>query len=365
MINFIPLPYYTPIYYHIILLVIIVTWLHTQNFSGFSKNTYNFNRKAGWTLFWFVLLFMGLRPVSYYFGDMGTYAKVFNIYANGGYPGITQDVGFYTMMKILSFFKSPSLYFFSVAVLYVAPLYIAAKRWFPNYYYFAFLVLVASFSFWSYGTNGLRNGVATSLMLLAFSYHNRKLYMYLLFLLAFSFHSTMILPIVAYFITVFVRNPRIYFYGWAISIILSLVMGTFWERFFIRLGFGQEDKLRTYFGEKEDYLESFAYAGFRWDFLVYSSLAVLISYYFIFVKRINDSHYRQLTNIYLLSNAFWILVIRASFSNRFAYLSWFMMGIIIIYPFLKQIYWRNQFSIIGFVTILYFSFTYLMNVIIG
>ena len=41
--------------------------------------------------------------------------------------------------------------------------------------------------------------------------------------------------------------------------------------------------------------------------------------------------------IYLTANAFWILVIRSSFSNRFAYLSWFLMAIIIFYPFFKHI----------------------------
>lgn len=365
MLQFIPVSYYNSIYYNIILFVIIITWLHTQSFSGFSKDTYDFNKKTGWALFWFVLLYMGLRPISNIFGDMGSYARIFDIYVSGGNPGMSSDIGFYTLMRVLAIFKSKSLFFLVIAFLYITPLYIAAKRWFPNYYYFAFLVITASFSFWTFGTNGLRNGVATSLMVLAFSYNNKKWLMYIIFLIAYSFHSSMLLPIVAYFITFYVRNPRIYFIGWFSSIVLSLTMGTFWEGFFIRLGFGQEDKLQTYFGDKEQFIEQFAYVGFRWDFLVYSSLSVLISYYFIFIKRINDSYYRQLTNIYLLSNAFWILVIRASFSNRFAYLSWFMMGIIIIYPFLKQVYWKNQFSIIGMITLLYYSFTYFMNLIIG
>lgn len=307
---------------------------------------------------------MGLRPVSYYFGDMGSYAKVFDIYAAGGNAGITKDPGFYGLMRFLAIFRSKTLFFFIVALLYTVPLYIASKRWFPKYYYFAFLILVASFSFWPFGTNGLRNGIATSFMLLAFSYLNNKRIMYGLFILAISFHSSMFLPLVAYLFTVFIRNSRIYFIGWFLSIIFSLLMGTFWETFFLRLGFGQEDKLRTYFGEKEEFAEQFAYVGFRWDFLIYSSLAVIVSYYFIFVKKINDKQYRQLTHIYLLANAFWILVIRASFSNRFAYLSWYMMGIIIIYPFLKQLYWKNQFSMIGGITLLYFSFTYMMHIFI-
>jgi hypothetical protein len=307
---------------------------------------------------------MGLRPVSYYFGDMGSYTKVFNIYASGGLPMISKDVGFYTLMKFLSYFQSEALFFFVVALLYNLPLFLASKKWFPNYYYFSFLIFAVSFSFWTYGTNGLRNGLATSFIILAFSYRDKKLIMYSLFLLAFSFHSSVILPIVAYFITSFIKKSNLYFIGWGLSIVLSLLMGSFWEGFFINLGFGQEDKLQAYFGNKELYEDSFAYTGFRWDFLLYSSLGVAIAYYFIFIKKIKDKHYKQLVNIYLTTNAFWILVIRASFSNRFAYLSWFMMGIIVIYPFLKQVYWKNQFSIIGMITILYFSFTYIMNIFI-
>lgn len=364
MINIIPIEYYTTIYYNIILLVIIITWIHTQRFTGFSKNTFIFNKKAGLLLFWFILLYIGLRPISGWFGDMGTYAKIFDSYAIGDDPEITTDIGFYTLMKVLALFGSQTLFFFIMAVLYLTPIYIASKKWFPRYYFFAFLILVASFSFWSYGTNGLRNGIATSFMLLALSYKKNRFYKYALFLLSFSFHSSMLILIIAYFLTKFIKKTSFYFFGWFFSILLSLTMGSFWEVFFMSLGFGQEDKLQGYFGEKDLYKDRFSHIGFRWDFLIYSSFPIIIAYYFIFVKKINDKHYKQLVNIYLAVNAFWILVIRASFSNRFAYLSWFMMGIIIIYPFLKQVYWKNQFSIIGGLTLLYFSFTYIMNIFI-
>jgi len=365
MFDFIPIAYYTIIYYNIILLVIFFTWIHTIQFSGFTKETFAFNKKATFILFWFTLLYMGLRPFSrHWFGDMGAYSNLFYSYINGALPLNGNDIGFYTMMKFVSYFQSAPLFFFIVDVLYIVPLYISVKKWFPNYYFFAFLMLVASFSFWTYGTNGLRNGIATSLMLLAFSYKNNKILKYSLFLLAYSFHSSMLLVIGAYFLSSILKNSRIYFLGWLASIFLSLVMGTFWENFFMNLGFGDEDKLQGYFGEKELYADSFSSTGFRWDFLIYSSIAVITAYYFIIIKKINDKHYRHLVNIYLTVNAVWILVIRASFSNRFAYLSWFMMAIIIIYPFLKQVYWKKQFSIIGLITILYFSFTYFMNIFI-
>ena len=364
MINFIPVQYYTDIYYNIILLIILITWIHTKSFSGFTKDTYIFSKISGVLLFWVTLLYMGLRPISWYFGDMGAYAHIYNIYASGNTLSREGDIGFYTLMKGLSYFQSVSFFFFAITLLYILPLYIATKRLFKKYYYFAFLILVSSFSFWTYGTNGIRNGLATSFILLAFSYMNKKWIMYLLFTIAYSFHSSVLIPIVAYFITTRYNSSKFYFKIWGISILLSLTIGSVVENFISNLGIMQGDKISGYFKNKDAYAESFASSGFRWDFLMYSAFAVGIGYYFIHVKKINDKYYTQLTNIYLLSNAVWILVIKASFSNRFAYLSWFMMGLVIIYPFLQKVYWKKQFSIIGSLTLLYFSFTYVMNFIL-
>ncbi|HMQ45454.1 MAG TPA: EpsG family protein, partial [Mariniflexile sp.] len=66
---------------------------------------------------------------------------------------------------------------------------------------------------------------------------------------------------------------------------------------------------------------------------------------------------------YLICNGFWILVIKANYSNRFAYLSWFMMALVIVYPFLKQTFFKYQYIILGNVILLYFGFTYFMSYI--
>jgi surface polysaccharide O-acyltransferase-like enzyme len=67
----------------------------------------------------------------------------------------------------------------------------------------------------------------------------------------------------------------------------------------------------------------------------------------------------------VFANAFWILVIRANFSNRFAYLSWFMMALVIIYPLLKKEMIKNQYKVLAKVMLIYFAFTFLMNVILA
>jgi len=327
--NIIPIEYYTIIYYNIVLIIILFTWIHTMSHSGFTKSTSYFNYRATLLLFTFLMIYVGLRPVHNIFVDMVSYSNMYDSVVRENHAVITTDFGFYFIMKFLSIFNSKTLFFFVLMLLYILPLYIASKRWFPKYYFFAFLILIASFSFLAYGTNGLRNGIATSFMILAFSYMDKKLWMYLFFFIAFSFHGSVLLPIVAYFIVTFYRSYLLYFIIWVMSIFFSMAMGSFWESFFIKLGFGKEDKLLDYFKNKEFYKESFSHVGFRWDFLIYSATAVFIAYYFIYVKKFRDKQYMRLVNIYLITNAFWILVIRASFSNRFAYLSWFMMGIII------------------------------------
>lgn len=50
--------------------------------------------------------------------------------------------------------------------------------------------------------------------------------------------------------------------------------------------------------------------------------------------------------------------------NRFAYLSWFMLGLIIVYPLLRRKIIVNQHKKIGLILLIYFGFTFLMNVVL-
>jgi hypothetical protein len=62
----------------------------------------------------------------------------------------------------------------------------------------------------------------------------------------------------------------------------------------------------------------------------------------------------------MIANTFWILVIRANFSNRFAYLSWFLMAIVIAYPLLKVKFWDDHYKNVGRIFLAYYLFTYFM-----
>lgn len=362
MFDFIPLKLYNPLFFHIMFIFVLITVFHTFTSTGYTRKTFLFNNVLALMLYIFFLMYTGLRPVSWVFGDMGNYAKKFYNFANyDDYVIYVKDIFFYGIMEFMASFGTIEIFFFTITLIYVTSTYFTAKRLFPKYYYFALLMLVGSFEYWSYGTNGIRNGMAAAIVLLAFTFmQNKKWITYLLFFIAFYTHSSALIPIAAYFVTSIYKSETLYFKIWIMSIFLSLLIGSQIENFIIGLGIMEEDTLETYFLRKDDFAYAFTMTGFRWDFLLYSSSAVFVSYYFIVKKKFQDTFYSHLTNIYLLSNSIWILVINASFSNRFAYLSWFMMGIVIIYPFLTKVFFKNQFKIIGLIILIYYLFTYLM-----
>jgi hypothetical protein len=153
---------------------------------------------------------------------------------------------------------------------------------------------------------------------------------------------------------------------WLIAIPLSLALGSFWENFFLNLGILEEDRLIGYLSGEEQYVKLIEEEnrGFRWDFLLYSGTGVFAGWYFIIKKKFEDVLYNQLFSIYLMANTLWILVIRSNFSNRIAYLSWFMLGVVIIYPLLKNKLVKKQHLLVGQILMVYYLFTYLLNVIL-
>ena len=362
MIEFIPLEDYFSFFLNLSLVVVLMTLVHAYVLKIDDGKNLLFINGIGYFLLFFLILYIGLRPVSgRFFGDMRTYARHFNYYSGGGEVVIEKDVFFHYYMKVTSYFMSVHGFFTLCAFLYIFPLYRVAKAFFKEYWFYAFLMFIVSFSFWSYGTNGIRNGIATSLFILALSYENKKVIMYGVLLIACMVHNSLYLPLLAFVMTLFYNNPKGYLIGWLCAIPLSIALGGFWENFFAGLGFA-DDRLGGYLGGEVDQ-EAFSSTGFRYDFLLYSASAVFAGWYFIFKKGFSDKFYHRVFNTYLTCNAFWVLVIRANFSNRFAYLSWFLLGFIIVYPYLKRRFFKNHYIALGKIIFIYFAFTYFMFVV--
>ena len=210
------------------------------------------------------------------------------------------------------------------------------------------------------GVNGIRNGMAAALTLLAFSYlkTNRWIALILSFVII-QIHGSMFLPVCAAWLSLFYKNTKFYLYCWLFSIVLSVSIGGALETYFASLNVVDDERFSSYLLNK-NFSDQFSYTGFRWDFLLYSVMPIWLGWYVVIKRKIYNDQYLLLLHTYLLSNAFWIMLIRASFSNRFAYLSWFMYPIVLAYPLLILPVWRCNRRKIVIILMAHYMFTYLM-----
>lgn len=355
--DFIPLEVYTTFYYYTILMVIFFISYDLGNL-GYR------NAKFGFLLVFVLILYMGFRPISGdFFGDMGAYSRYFEDIRLYKITVFEKDIVFSYFMLVSSKIMSVNFFFLTCAFLYIFPLYLVCKKWFREFWFYVFLFLIGSFSFWNGGVNGIRNSMAGSIFLFGIS-QEKRLNQIVWILLSIGIHKSMVLPTLGLVISQFYNKPKMMIAFWLSCIPLSLAAGGFWETFFAGLGF--EDERLSYLTEGNISNEDFSGLGFRWDFLLYSSTAVYAGWFFIVKKHFQDKIYLWLFNTYVFANGFWILVIRANFSNRFAYLSWFMMALVIAYPLVKNTsIIPSQNKVLARVLLAYFSFTFLMNVILS
>ncbi len=359
MNTFIPIEWYYQLYLNLCFFLVLFTLLHTRILNINDQKNLSFINVTGYILLFLLIFHIGQRPINHRFGDTINYYRVFVEYANGAEINTNDDYGWHVFMRFMARNTSIHIFFSICAFVYIYPMYKISKEFFGNYWYYAFIMFIVSFSFWTYGVNGMRNGAACSLFLWGVSQHKNKVAMSVLFLIASFFHKTTLLPIFAFLLTYVYNDPKVYFKLWLLCIPLSLAAGSLWVQLFANIGFGDDDRLAGYLTSQSS-AGTFSKTGFRWDFLFHSAFAIFSGWYFVIKRNYKDNMYFKLLNTYFLCNGFWILVINANYSNRFAYLSWFMMAIVIIYPFLKQQFFKDQHFMIGKVMLVYFSFTYFM-----
>lgn len=309
-----------------------------------------------------LVLFLGLRPVnSRIFGDSYFYALNYNNFYNLtlSYINVSEEWLFHSYTFFCkSMGLSVNMYFTGIELGYIGCLVLACRKLLWEATWVALLFCISAFSFWGYGVNGLRNGWACSVIILAISFlAQRKKYFISIILAvgALGLHRSTMLPIVACVgAVVIIKQPRTAMFFWLLSIPVSFLAGNQITKFFADLGF--DNRMESY--QLIDSNVSFSSYGFRWDFLLYSAMPVLLTWYVH--KRVDETGgYKEdgstaladansmrvfniLSGTYILANSFWILVINANFSNRFAYLSWFLYPIVLAYGFLRLHIWKDQ-----------------------
>jgi len=479
-----PAELYTPLYHHVMLLVVIgcvvLYWAGQRQ----AKALAQFNLVAMAVIGVGLPLFMGFRPVSAVFVDMVTYAWSYQRVQNG-LENNFNDRLFGGLMQLCSPVLPVEGFFFVCALVYIAPLAVACWRIHGKWAFPVFLAFITSFSFWAYGVNGIRNGMACSVLILAFAFYDMPFVMFPLMAAAWGFHGSTILPAGAFLIVHYIKRTEIWLAFWVLCVAATLVAGNVGEMMMSHFNpFTSDDRVERYIVNAGDA------GGFRADFIAYSIVPVLVTLLLAAptrarLRRIaarvipepalnwmreqdvvgangvgmgmlawprqsgagrafsagvtpaglagvshvvcsgtetlpepaagtarpqcntggshrtglagaretsrgqerslpraglkqsgwnglpwvqllrSDPFYARLVNTYLLSNAIWLLVIHAEFSNRFAYLSWFMMPWVLLYPFVPgKINDRPRFGMIAATLCAQYSFTYLMEVVV-
>jgi hypothetical protein len=349
---------YAPIFYNLVLVLTLITAfkVYAGDEGTVSEELKTRGELQAWILSSILILFLGLRPVSgIYFGDTSNYAKVYEIMKTNPYfDWKTGDVLFNGVMYLCAQVMPVEGFFLIIETIYIVCAVIALNRFFPQNVWAAFIAYIGAFSFYSYGINGIRHGAAAAVFLLGISFLDKKWPAFLLMLLSVAFHKSMMVPFCAILLSLWYKNSKGYMIIWLLTIPVSLISGGFFENLFANLGF---DERLTYLSA--DVNESlFSHTGFRWDFLLYSCVPIMIGYYAIYKKNITSAYYTFLLNTYVVTNAFWILVIRANYSNRFAYLSWFLYPVVLLYPFIHFDIWDNRHNKTALALSLHYAFTY-------
>lgn len=307
-------------------------------------------------------IWLGLRPISgAAFGDTANYAYE---YKRIGVYDVKMDwnsewVWRWLMVGCKSIGLSVSMFLMVVELIYVLTAFFAARRFMPSDPMLGMIFVMGSLMFFTFGVNGLRNGMACHIVLLAISLLLDDKYApgILLCLLAFGIHRSTALPIISVLVAILgFRDFRYALAFWIASILISIVAGDAVSSFFASLGF--DDRMTQYVSIRD--MSQFSKKGFRWDFLLYSAMPVVMGWYVCVRKKLQDNWYNVICMVYCLCNAFWIMVIRSAFSNRFAYLSWFIYPIVIAYPLVNLRVWDDQDRKTGWILLSYVGFTAVM-----
>lgn len=304
----------------------------------------------------FVVLFIGFRPISGVFVDMGGYAMQYNrmLGAHFFFNLDTENLIFDNIIPFMASKMIPiNIFFLVIALVYFGCMFWACHRLFPQDTLLALLCCLVAFSTFTYGTNGIKAGMATSLFLLAVAYRDKLWISIPLAIFTLGIHHSMLLVIVAYFCVLFVKHPKWYFIIWALSFCAAALHITWFQHYFA--GFTDE--------HGASYLLSSRNSGFRIDFIIYSAVPVIIGYWMIFKNNLYSRTYDIILNLYLLTNSVWMLCMYANFTNRIAYLSWFLYPVVLLYPFVNLCWSEEQNKYLKYVVYGHLGFTLFMTFI--
>lgn len=292
-------------------------------------------------IFALLIFIIGFYPVTIY-SDKYNYKNEFDYFSNSDLK-LAKDVGWTYYIKLSKLLWSDSDFFFvQTASLYLLGYIVFFRKLVDRRYLtIVFLATVSAFAFFGYGINTIRAGLALSILLISIAYRRNLMVSILIGILAISIHKSVAIIFLAFLVSYYIKNIKFLYRTWFIFLILSFLNFSFLEAFILNIvGMGSSNRFEVYLTHSG--FTKFYNAGFRIDFIIYSFIPILLGYYYTIKKKFDDPLYKRLFSVYLMVNSIWLLVIRIPFTDRVAYLSWFLIPFLLLYPLLKRDLIKNQ-----------------------
>lgn len=370
MNEIVPLQYYKLVYHWTIFAICILTSLYYQANPGCTKLLRKNSVIFPFLFAIILIIYIGLRECSWLFWDMMLYRHLWTITDADSYSFFFSFRSEWFFSLVVAFSKKmvPDVQFFFllVAIIYIGCQFWACKRLLWENVWLAILFVFFSYQFFPFATNGIRNGMGAAFIMLSISFFcDRNKIGFIIgsffFLIALGCHRSLIVPMAALMVSLFViKDIKYAIYIWLICIVLSIFTGSTFLNMMTGMGF--DDRMSTYSAAGEKTMSQFSHTGFRWDFLLYSAMPVWLAWY-VRYKGIVDRTFTLLANTYIIANSFWVMVCRVAYSNRFAYLSWFMYGLVMAYAVVRVPIWKNQDRAAGNILMAHSIFTMIMFMI--
>lgn len=333
---------YQPIYLIVVSLLTLIVGRKYNYYTALYKPLKREGDVSCGILIILLTLFIGYRPLSIVFTDMGHYSEIYERFLHGRTFEFTLQQENKIFDNLFVWWGSNrwgyTSFFVFIATIYFVGTYMGIRRLFPHHRLAAYLVFLAAFSTFSFGTNGIKAGSAAALFIWGLGYRDDLKKCVPFLVLSWGFHHSMILPIGAFVLTSFLKNPKWYYWGWFFCFLIAL----FHISFFAGIFTGLSDEKGTIYleGALDDGLKR----GFRLDFILYSAVPILFGYILEMKKKVKVSAmYQNLIHLYICINGIWMLCMYATYTNRIAYLSWFLYPIVLIYPFLYENWGPNKY----------------------
>ena len=333
--------YYYFVYWFVVMLMTIMHFNTIMKYSGYDVISRSFDYQPILLFSVFFVLLYGLRPISgMNFGDTKNYAntyellKNYGIFNTAGSDEIGSEWLFYSIQKFCAPILDVHIWFLLMMCCYIIPMYKGCKQIDKKHGALLMLFCIGAFEFYAFAVNGVRNGIACSIVFVAVAtiLRKKKFLAAILCFIAIGFHKSALLPAAAMFFTYFICKPKYMFIVWFAAIGISITIGDYIDMILSSLNY--DERLASELQDNNADGQILEHR-FRWDFLLYSSMPIILAAYTIFRRKLYDKTYLLLLGTYMYANSFWVLTIRALFSNRIAYLSWFIYPIVLAYPLLN------------------------------